>query len=281
MDSSMPQQLVDKSWVVKPFRPLMDALEAWAIRGSDAAMVMCKTLEHRVREVDETKPVLRLEDVSMLDDTKVEEDLRAAYSITGSMIMYVGNLESYQGIDLLIDAFQHVYESDLEAHLVVIGGGDRHIDQYQKAAAEYDISKRVHFVGPRPIEHLGAYLRQADILVSPRIRGTNTPMKIYSYLDSVRPVVATRKKTHTQVLDEDIAMLADPTPDAMANAILQLIRDQELGTRLAANARERVAEEYSPEAFRRKLIGFYESLERDVLSLDGSQKNESLATVEQ
>lgn len=268
MDSSMPQQIVDKHPLARSFRSLMNAMEAWAIRGSEAAVVMCKALEDRVREVDATKPVLRLEDVSMLDDTEVEEDLRRDLSIDGSMIMYVGNLESYQGIDLLIDAYQVLYEREEATHLVIIGGSDNHIRQYRSHVAERGLSTCIHFVGPRPIEHLGAYLRQADVLVSPRIRGTNTPMKIYSYLDSGRPVVATRKKTHTQVLDEEIALLADPTPEAMADGMGRLVRDRELRMKLAANAKKRVAEEYSPEAFRRKLIGFYESFERKILSHD-------------
>ena len=45
-------------------------------------------------------------------------------------------------------------------------------------------------------------LLAADVLVSPRLKGLNTPMKIYSYLDSGSAVLATRLRTHTQVLDD-------------------------------------------------------------------------------
>lgn len=276
MDSSMPQQIANEHSVVQPLRPLMDAMEAWAIRGSEATVVVCKALEERVRDVDPAKPVLRLEDVSLINDTGVDEDLREALSVEESMVMYVGNLEEYQGIDLLLDAFQLVCEREEEATLVVIGGSDEHIQQYQRKAVKQKMSEHVHFVGPRPLEDLGGYLRQADILVSPRVQGTNTPMKIYSYLDSGRPVVATRKRTHTQVLDDDIAMLADSTPDAMADAICTLIRNDERREKLAAQARQRVAEEYSPDAFRRKLTGFYDSLEGDLLA---SEKPESGKTI--
>ena len=282
MDSSMPQQIANEYQAAQPIQPLMEALEGWAIRGSAATVVMCKALEDHVREAAPTKPVLRLEDVSMLDEhEEVEEDLRNDFSIEGAMLMYVGNLKSYQGIDLLIDAFRLVCERNETAHLMIIGGSDAHIEQYRARAAEQGISGRVHFAGPRPLEDLGGYLRQADILVSPRIRGTNTPMKIYSYLDSGRPVVATRKRTHTQVLDEEIAMLAEPTPEGMAEAIRRLLQDENLRDRLAARARQRVAEEYSPEAFRRKLTGFYERLEHDILVPGKRETNESHASTEQ
>lgn len=280
MDSSMPQQIANKYPAAQSIRPLMDAVEAWAIRGSVATVVMCEALEDRVREVAPGTPVLRLEDVSMLDDVDVEEDLREDFSVEGPLVMYVGNLESYQGIDLLIDAFRLVCERNETVHLMIIGGSDTHIEQYRTQAANHGISDRVHFAGPRPLEDLGAYLRQADILVSPRIWGTNTPMKIYSYLDSGRPVVATRKRTHTQVLDDDISMLADPAPEAMAEAMQHLLSDEKLRDRLAANARQRVAEEYSPEAFRRKLTGFYDTLERDLLGVGERDDDGSFTAIE-
>ena len=56
------------------------------------------------------------------------------------------------------------------------------------------------------------FLDAADVLVSPRSRGTNTPLKIYQYLRSGRPIVATRLLTHTQVLSDEIAILTAPTP---------------------------------------------------------------------
>ena len=57
------------------------------------------------------------------------------------------------------------------------------------------------FAGERPASEIPAYLLAADVLVSPRSRGTNTPLKIYQYLRSGKPIVATRLLTHTQVLE--------------------------------------------------------------------------------
>ena len=54
------------------------------------------------------------------------------------------------------------------------------------------------------------------MLTSPRSKGTNTPLKIYQYLRSGKPIVATRLLTHTQVLDDDTAMLTAPDPQAFA-----------------------------------------------------------------
>jgi len=110
------------------------------------------------------------------------------------------------------------------------------------------------------VEALGDCLLQATVLVSPRVRGTNTPMKVYSYLDSGRPVLATRLPTHTQVLDDEVALLVDPQPEPMAQGLVRLLQDEGLRERLAANARRFAQAEFTPEAFRRKLLAFYNAV---------------------
>jgi glycosyltransferase involved in cell wall biosynthesis len=171
--------------------------------------------------------------------------------------MYVGNLEKYQGIDLLLEAFALAAPRVEAARLVIIGGSAPAIASYRSRAAALGIGERVHWAGQQSVKSLGAYLRQADILVSPRLQGQNTPMKIYSYLDSGRPVLATRIPTHTQVLDDDIAQLVAPTPEGMAEGIVALLRDPSRRAAIAAHAKARVNELYTPAAAQRKLREFY------------------------
>ena len=74
----------------------------------------------------------------------------------------------------------------------------------------------MHFAGPRPVRRSAATLAQADILVSPRTLGENTPMKIYSYLASGRSILATDIGSHTQALDASCALLVRPEPGCVA-----------------------------------------------------------------
>ena len=64
------------------------------------------------------------------------------------------------------------------------------------------------------------YAAAAAVLVSPRSHGTNTPLKIYEQLASGMPLVATSILSHTQVLDEDVAFLVEPEPQAMADGLI-------------------------------------------------------------
>ncbi len=115
----------------------------------------------------------------------------------------------------------------------------------------------------RPEQAL-AKLRQADVLVSPRLKGLNTPMKIYSYLDSGSAVLATRLRTHTQVLDDGMAYLVEPEPIAFGRGLAELMGDPELRARLASSAKAYVQREHTPEAARRKLEAFYSTMESRV-----------------
>ena len=122
--------------------------------------------------------------------------------------------------------------------------------------------------GSAPREHPAAVgealFRAADVLVSPRIHGDNTPMKLYSYLDSGRPVLATHRTTHTQAVSSAEAELAIPEPDAMAAAMVRLARDPGRREKLAAAAADLVRRRYSPEAFGRTVNEIYDAVEAAV-----------------
>ena len=148
--------------------------------------------------------------------------------------MYVGNLEHYQGIGLLLEGFQHSLKRVPDARLVIVGGMQKDIVRYRDRAAELGIEGQVHFLGPRPLGTLGVLLQRADVLVSPRLKGLNTPMKIYSYLDSGTAVLATRLRTHTQVLDDKTAYLVEPNPEALGEGLADLLSDPRLRERLAS-----------------------------------------------
>jgi len=190
--------------------------------------------------------------------------MKAELGIGGLVLMYVGNLEAYQGIDLLLESFALVLRKTESVDLVIIGGETLDIRKYQTRSRQLGIDQRVHFLGPKPVEYLTEYLREADILVSPRIRGKNTPMKVYSYLHSGKAVLATDLPTHTQVLDNRVAMLAEPSPEAFSEAMLRLIEDKNLSLELGVSGKRFVEERFSYDTFRQKLNDLFDWLETKV-----------------
>ena len=258
MDSILTVQATEQWKALRIIRPWMTRMEGLALRNSLGVLAVCRLLEERALALAPDNLIVRLEDMSMLpENASPVEPLRQLVG-PGPIVMYVGNLLQYQGIDLLLEGHRRALEAVPDLRLVLIGGHTARIDHYSRMAEALGIHTHTHFLGPRPHELLKGYLSQADVLVSPRISGVNTPMKIYSYLDSGTPLLATRLPTHTQVLDDDIACLFDPTPEGFARALIGLFENGQRRTELAERARARVEQEYSREAFDRKLHRFYD-----------------------
>ncbi len=119
----------------------------------------------------------------------------------------------------------------------------------RRGGARAESPTSVIFAGQRPAEEIPAYLDAADVLVSPRSTGTNTPLKIYQYLRSGRPIVATRLLTHTQVLDDRVAFLTAPTAEGFAAGILEAIADPDGARAVGARARQLAETKYSYESY--------------------------------
>lgn len=256
MDSSLPQQIQEKFPQLNIFNRLLTLWEKKAVQNSLSVIAVCKALQDLAHLYAPGKPCLRLEDISLLQEKTGQEEL----NLPGTLAMYVGNLESYQGIDLFMESMALAVPRNKELQAVIIGGRPQDIAHYQAKAAQLEINGHTHFLGPRPPDLLAHYLAQAHILVSPRCKGANTPMKIYSYLDSGIPVLATRLSTHTQVMDDDIACLAEPDPQSMATGLLRLAADPGLRQRLARAAKQRVQQEYSRPVYEKKLNDFYDQM---------------------
>lgn len=254
MDSSMPMQMVEKIPALAVAAPVLRFFETQAIRRSLAVVAVCEALAEIARARG-ARQVFVLRDISLLPSgyasspAAVEEKGKQRLNVEKPCLMYIGNLELYQGIDLLLESFAIVLKSMPQAFLAIIGGNERKIAQYKRQSTVLGVASRVHFFGPRPLACMADMFTQADILVSPRIKGTNTPMKIYSYLRSGKPVLATDLSTHTQILDRSIAMLADPKPEKFAAAMLSLLENPLLGRQLAERAAVLAEEKYSLKAY--------------------------------
>jgi glycosyltransferase involved in cell wall biosynthesis len=256
MHSSLPQQLTNFAFSgSRLVRDVFLRLERFMIRRSRVVIVICPSLQDTVRDIDPSAHTVLIENApgsgenmpTVADAREVRRSLGLAESTP--VVLYTGTFEAYQGLDLLFDAAAIVKRERPEARLVLAGG---HADQIERAgaqAANAGVADVTIFVGERPASEIPAYLLASDVLVSPRSRGTNTPLKIYQYLRSGKAIVATRLLTHTQVLDDHIAFLTEPTADAFARGILAALADPERAAAVGRRAQELAETKYSYEAY--------------------------------
>lgn len=268
MDSLLSAQVIDHYPVLKFCGGFLRWMESLPIRYACMVVPMCDALADNIRSYRSDDDIVVLCDVSLVRSSVTDEaasSLRNELNLQGFIVMYIGNLEPYQGIDLLLNAFKlaHVQSQSqaVSLSLVVVGGREDDIEKYRAMADDLGLRDAIHFLGLRGVDEIGSYMSQADTLVSPRTQGINTPMKIYSYLDSGVPVLATDLPTHTQVLNADISLLVEPNKESFAKGLLKLKADASLGQELAKNAKEYVKKEHSYDKFKETVNGIYARVE--------------------
>jgi glycosyltransferase involved in cell wall biosynthesis len=260
MHSSLPQQLMNFRYTRShTLVRLFEWLERRAINSSDTVITICPALAEQVKKLNGRVPQFMIENVSSMDDDPQvvsEESLgafRAAHSLEGRrIVLYVGNLEPYQGVDLLTASARQVLARVENAVFLIVGGNPEQVEHHRLWVAKHGLSSHFRFTGQRPHREMAGYIRLAEVLVSPRTVGTNTPLKIYSYLQSGKPIVATNLPTHTQILNDDVAVLVEPNPDAVARGILSVLEDSSSAGRVATQARKLYESRYSFQAFVKK-----------------------------
>lgn len=267
MDSSLAQQMIEKYSFLKPFSAILSGFEKMAVKGSLAVIPCCPELGKIAEQYDSSKKVCVVQDISFLNENSDmgSTDFRESICCAGTLLMYTGNMEGYQGIDLLLEGFQKALEKDNSIHLVLIGGHPEDIEKYKKKTEDLKINEAVHFLGEKPRSEIENYLKQADILISPRTKGKNTPLKIFSYLHSGKPVLATKILSHTQVLNDSISLLAEPNPDDFSQAVIRLIEDRLLRIQLGDAGKKYAEENHTFPVFRRQINAVYDWIEANIL----------------
>jgi glycosyltransferase involved in cell wall biosynthesis len=256
MHSSLPQQLSNfafsRSRVIKS---AFLAIERFMIRRSRVVIVICPALEDTVRDIEPDATIVLIENAPGSAEDAATPQAAAAVrrgfdlSETTPVVLYTGTFEAYQGLDLLFDAMAIVHGRRPDARLLLAGGRADQVSKAREHARAAGIADITIFAGERPANEIPAYLLMCDALVSPRSRGTNTPLKIYQYLRSGKPIVATRLLTHTQVLSDDTAILTGASPNEYAAGILAALDDPDRAAGVGRRARELAETKYSYEAY--------------------------------
>jgi glycosyltransferase involved in cell wall biosynthesis len=254
MHSSLPQQLENFAFSRSSvLRWLFSLLERMAIRRSRVTIVICPHLQDVARKVVPGAHTILIENAPGSGDTPIEgtgRDVRISLGIDPStpIVLYTGTFEAYQGLDLLFSAAKAVHRERPDVKFVLAGGKPDQVARAKTQARALG-AEGIVFTGEQPAEKIPGFLDAANVLVSPRSTGTNTPLKIYQYLRSGRVIVATRLLTHTQVLSDDVSILTDPTPEAFAQGVLSAINDPAAAAEIGEAAKRLANTRYTYDAY--------------------------------
>ncbi|RPI02950.1 MAG: glycosyltransferase, partial [Calditrichaeota bacterium] len=253
MHSSLPQQLQNfKFSNSRLLRGLFERLERNTIENSAAVITICPELQDYIQKHFPRKTSLLIENVA--DNSVVfpstadkEEILRQQFQIPNkTIILYYGTFETYQGLDMLIDSAREVAARQRnDIHFLLVGGSEQQVAAYRSRISKLGLAEFFTLTGFVQPELIPSFISLCQVLISPRLQGTNSPLKIYSYLRSGKPIIATRHITHTQILNDSVSVLAEPHPEPFAEAILALCDDPKKQSRLVTAARQLAEKHYS------------------------------------
>ena len=262
MHSSLPEQLrnykfTERRFVIAAF----EWLEQSCLRAADAVITICPELaRYAVARMPQPERHELIEN-SIFEDVRLSRPPRPTEGgcdlvvpNNRRIILYAGTFEAYQGLDILIPAFAIVQRAVPDTFLLMVGGTPAQVTAYREMARRHGIDDNdLVFTGSVPHGVAKRMTRLADLLVSPRSSGTNTPLKIYEQLASGVPLVATRILSHTQVLDDKICFLADPDAGSFAAALTRALTDDEARRAVALAAQQRYETQYSRPVYETKL----------------------------
>ncbi len=265
MHSSLPQQLRNFEFTRSSFLiSLFETFERFVLKNSRAVIVICPDLMDRAVALGQAGKAVLLENFldfpgAEFSAEEVAKKRRELAPQGEKIVLYAGNFEPYQGIPLLLDAARNVGGRVV---FVLVGGSGPALAEMRARASALGLAARTLFVDRVPPAQISLYISLADVLVSPRLSGTNTPLKIYSFLKSGKPLVATNLWTHTQVLSPSLAVLADPSPESLAQGI-RFALDSEEARERARSAKELADREYTLPRYLEKMARILELACRD------------------
>ena len=127
MDSFLSEQVVDKWRALRPVGTLLRGVERVVMRRTDSVFAVCEDLAVKARACIPAERVFVLPDVPLPDRSSASVESLREHVNEGELLgLYVGNLEHYQGIDLLLEALARL-PPDASLKLLVIGGEAAHI----------------------------------------------------------------------------------------------------------------------------------------------------------
>lgn len=174
--------------------------------------------------------------------------------------LYTGQLFGWKGVGTYIQASSFLPEVDF----YIVGGTARDVARTKREVKE-SRNANVHFISFQPHAAMPLWLKAADVLMLPNTgredisRYWTSPLKLFEYMASGTPIVASRLPSIEEVVDEDMVFFAEPdSPESFAEAIKKALTG---GQEKGRCAQKKVLG-YSWDARAQKILGHMASLTR-------------------
>jgi rhamnosyl/mannosyltransferase len=184
------------------------------------------------------------------------------YSATDLLVLFVGRLVPYKGLQTLLRAFRLVRKRTRSAQLAIVGSGPEQF-RLEQVTTQLGLANAVRFLGPVPRARLREAYSACDLFVLPsRSRSEAFGIVLLEAMARSKPIVATHVGGIPYVIrDGETGILVPPLdPTSLAGAISQFLRDPRLRRRMGQAGRKRVLANFTRESVTTQLLKIYQKL---------------------
>lgn len=192
--------------------------------------------------------------------TKEEARTKLGVGLRTPMILYTGHLYGWKGVDTLARAAKILGE---RASAYIIGGTVRDAERFRE---EFGDISNLYVLGYRAHQEIPLWQKAADVVVLPNTAREDiskyytSPMKLFEYMASRRPIVATNIPSIREIVDNSSAVIVNPDdPESMARGIIEALENQELVSRITDSAYHSVAL-HTWDKRAQRILGFVEKI---------------------
>ncbi len=241
MQSSLPEQMSEMTFFgLPPIQAALRGAERWSLMRANVTACSLGLRSH-VKSINPNAVVQEWwfpSQTSQADADQVTR-IRKEYGLrSGSrVVLYCGSFEPYQGLGELIKAAPRVIEQVPDTVFLLVGDNQDNPYRLTSEGRQLVAAGRLQIVPRQPSGMIPNYYDVADIMVSPRAYGSNIPLKVFDYMASGRPIVATDIPAHRKILNADRSELVAPNATALAGALVGLLTDREKSSRLGEAAK--------------------------------------------
>jgi glycosyltransferase involved in cell wall biosynthesis len=188
------------------------------------------------------------------------------------VVVFVGVLTEYQGIDLLLQAIPRVVRRVPEVKFLVIGYPNE--EQYRDKATALGVEKWVHFTGKISYEDVPRYLSLADVAVSPKISESEANLKLFAYMAMGLPTVVFDSPINREILGDAGVYAKIGDVESLAQALIAVLKDGVWAKQLGERGRQKATADYSWMEVGKRLSNIYDSIGGNVQTTSKEQADE-------
>jgi glycosyltransferase involved in cell wall biosynthesis len=190
------------------------------------------------------------------------------------LVVWIGRLQRWKGTHIFLKAAAIVNEKFPEAQFCVVGGTLFGIEsEYQKElkdlAESLNLNGSLNFAGHQSC--VQSFLNSADIVVHSSIQPEPFGLVLLEAMNAGKPVVASNKGGPVEIVENGVTgyLIPPNDPQELANAIITLLRNGTLRTKMGQAAQERVKKHFNPSKMIQQLQSLYSEL-----AFENTQTNE-------